>query len=763
MILEDIYLDFAAFADDEQDVVIESDGTFLLVREGRDLTGRLVDTDAGVFVDLDQDRIPYRQFLVRNLGRLDVFASRVLQRKGEVPSFVEGPAFVYHPAVPPAPTNSALEALEEECVTGSPFATRISFITADAGLGKTALLQQMQAKRAQQFLEGRSGFVFWHLDLQGRQLLRLSEALMGDLGDLRMYGLWMPGLIRLMKQRALVLAIDGFDELSAEQGSNTSLGALAGLVAQLDGQGTIVAAARRTFFDTEDYMRRAGVVKRSTTSPCEFTEITVRPWRKNDAIGFLRSYATDQGSALEGASIYEAICSELGGAADHPFLTRPFLLSRAARAIVEYSIPVEQFVRPGESQLDSVAAIVHAFVEREVTEKWKDRQTGEPYLTLEQHMEFLGQVAEEMYQNATDRLPVEVVDTIASILLDTWAIDVEYRQRVIEMVHMHVLLVRPSDGSDGYRCFDHPEFRDYFVAVSLTARLREAITQAAGERLARFLSIAQLSDSTARYVIGMMKLSRADSSRLLLALDQIVSSEYRPTYVQLNVGTLLPFALTDPAGGEQLTFGAKAISSSIAWEHTQLTDVTLRQVTFVNVSLRGADWTRVTLENCLLGDLVVDAESRFEDVTVRHCQIDSVRFESGEDSIREFSPARIKAVLSRIGVDFREEDEPELPLDPQAELASVRAIRTLLSMFHRSTVVRESQIRQRFKAESTWVLQVLLGIAVDHGVIQERVWRGSGQDRIWALTARLDDVLAAEGGSARQDLVDFWIDLRDRG
>ncbi|SMO85452.1 hypothetical protein [Propioniciclava tarda] len=759
MILDDIYLDLSAFADDEQDVVIENDGSFLLVREGRDIAGKLVETESGVFVELGADRIPYRQFLIRTLGRLDVFATRILQRKGEVPSFVEGPAVVFHPAEAPVAVSSALLALEDECATGSPFATRISFITADAGLGKTALLQQMQARRAQQFLEGRSGFIFWHLDLQGRQLLRLSEALMGDLGDLRMYGLWMPGLIRLMKHRALVLAIDGFDELSAEQGSNTSLGALASLVAQLDGQGTIVAAARRTFFDTEDYMRRAGVVKRSTTSPCEFAEITVRPWREREAVEFLGSYATSQGFDTDGRAIYTDILTALGCAADHPFLTRPFLLSRAARAIVEYSIPVEQFIRPGEDQLDSVAAIVHAFVEREVTEKWKNRVTGEPYLSSDQHMELLAQVAEEMYQNATDRLPVEIIDTIASILLEAWAIDAEYRQQVVEMVHMHVLLVHPSDGVDGYRSFDHPEFRDYFVAVALSARLREAMNSGVGERLARFLSISQLSDSTARYVFGMIKPSRAESARLLQVLADIVNREYRPTYVQQNVGTLLPFALSDSTGGDQLAFAAKAISSSISWESTHLTDISLSQVTFVNVSLQGSVWTRVTLEDCQLGDLAVDAHSRFEDVVLKQCQVDSVRFEAAEDSIREFAPARIKAVLSGLGIVFHEDEEPKLPIE---EPASVGAIRSLLSMFRRSTVVRESQIRHRFRSEAAWVLDELVGVAVAHGVIEVRTYRGSGQDRIWALTARLDDVLAAEGGFARQDLVDFWADLRGR-
>lgn len=33
---------------------------------------------------------------------------------------------------------------------------------------------------------------------------------MGDLGDLRVSGLWMPAILRLMRHRTLVLAIDGF-------------------------------------------------------------------------------------------------------------------------------------------------------------------------------------------------------------------------------------------------------------------------------------------------------------------------------------------------------------------------------------------------------------------------------------------------------------------------------------------------------------------------------------------------------------------------
>ena len=107
----------------------------------------------------------------------------------------------------------------------------------------------------------------------------------------------MPGLVRLMRSRALVVAIDGFDELSAEQGSNTSLGALASITAQLDGKGTIVAAARRTFFDADDYLRRAKMVQRSTTSPCEFVEMGLIPWGRRESVDLLDKYALETGGS----------------------------------------------------------------------------------------------------------------------------------------------------------------------------------------------------------------------------------------------------------------------------------------------------------------------------------------------------------------------------------------------------------------------------------------------------------------------------------
>lgn len=70
---------------------------------------------------------------------------------------------------------------------------------------------------------------------------------MYEIGVLRLSGLYYNSIITLIRNGLIVLAIDGFDELAAEIGGEKVLGSLTNLVTELDGQGTIIAASRRTF------------------------------------------------------------------------------------------------------------------------------------------------------------------------------------------------------------------------------------------------------------------------------------------------------------------------------------------------------------------------------------------------------------------------------------------------------------------------------------------------------------------------------------
>lgn len=760
----DEYADeLSAFADDDEAVLLESDGSFVLQRGGEVISGRLHENaDGHVIVQAGGEEIPYRKFLTHRVARLDLLAERLLAKKASDPSFVDGMARLDTATGEPLQGQS-LELLRSQCEDASPWSTRVTFVTADAGHGKTVLLQELQAQQAEAFRAGRSNYLVWHVDLQGRQLVRLSEALMGDLAWLRVPGLWMSAVLRLMRRRAIILAIDGFDELAAEQGNTDALGALSVLVRDLDDRGVVIAASRRTFFDSDDYGSRSGLVSRHMTSSTEFNHLLLLPWSEHERRSFLTSLSERVGSSASPDAIYSELTSELGDDS-HPMLTRPFLFSRVARGVIEDEIPPSEFLRGADDPLHGVAAVVEAFVNREVTHKWKSPDTGEAYLSFDQHMELLSAIAEEMYLSQRDRLSLDVIETHTALLMDEWGIELQRRQQVLMMVRMHVLLPPPPGGDQLFRSFDHHEFRDYFVAVALRDRLRMAAETSEGDDIARLLSIAQMSDSTARYVCAMLEIDDDFAARLASVLISQVRREWMPTYLQMNVGTLLPFVLSGRRFSSPLRLEGGAILSSLVLEGTQLANIELVGMTLLRASTERANWQSIKFIDCDLGELTVDESAHYEDVVFENCKLDGVRLvrsETGEEISREYAPARMARVLSGLDIGLGESYlQPQLDVDV-ADSQTMKVVRRFLRLFHRTTVVSTSEIEGRFRQDHHIVTDVVIPSLEALHLLEEREWRGAGTQRIWGIRCRIDDLLAAEGAIAGSSpMAEFWSQMR---
>ncbi len=755
MELQDLHDDLAAFADDDQDLIIERSGDVLLVRGGKEISFRVVsDGVSNWFVHLNGDVIPYRRFLSHNVAGLDVLAERLATRRTPVAGFIDGPAYLTTVSNDPR-AGRALDLLRTQCDTGPAFAAQVVFLTADAGFGKTAVLREFQARQARQFVEGTASFVLWHVDLQGRQLLRLSEALMGDLGDLRVSGLWMPGIVRLLRHRLLVLAVDGFDELAAEQGSTDALGALALLVQELRDSGTIVAASRRTFFDTDDYVVRAGVLHRSGAFDCEFDELRLSPWTREEVVAYMGRAEFEDHSFADPGATYDAIVAELGENT-HPMATRPFLISQMIRALLLYDLSPSEFLRGvGDDPLKGVGTVVRAFVNREVASKWRQQDTGEPFLTADQHMRLLGDVAEEMFRSQTDRLDLDVVEAITSLLLEEWKTDPARRQQVIEMVKMHVLLTVPPDGNYRMRGFDHPEFRDYFAAQALAVHLARLDSDADRLGLGALLSAAPLTDATARYAAGLVDRTDLRIRTIISGLATLVGEEWRPTHLQSNVGTMIPYLLDQVAFSDRIDVDARVIYSSLVFENTTLTNVTIRNGTFANTSFVGVDWRGVVLNSCDLGDLSVDSTVGDGETAFLDCKIDSVRLlKEGEEEQREFAPDRMTRLLGDLGIAMSVDAEP-VTEPAVADGEARRMVQRLLRVFRRTTSLSDATVDRRFRADASRVLNELIPLMVEYGIVREKPWRGSGHGRIWVLTATLEEILRADG-SQKGKFSEFW-------
>lgn len=750
--------DVEAFADDiGESMVDRASSMVMFVRNGKDIQFKVLKDDSAItHIEFEGERVPYKQFLSRNIANLDLLAERLISKRKGVEAFINSPAKL-DSIDRGNESGKALDLLTNECHNSNGFNSKVVFITADAGHGKTALLREFQFVQAKKYIERKSDFIFWHIDLQGRQLLRLSEALMGDLGELRIPGLWMQSIIRLVKHGKLVIGIDGFDELAAEQGSNDALGALALLLNQMGNNGTLIAASRRTFFNTDDYLKRSKLVQGKVENFCTFNQIHLKDWSKDEAIEYLSHKKVNNPE-----DVYNSACLNLGGQENHPILTRPFLLSQLATALVNYNISTEEFIGGMSNPHDpnkGVNSIIEALVNREVTDKWKSKDTGQPYLNKSQHIQLLSVVAEEMWKSQVEKLSLDYIQTITVLLLEEWQISDKVRQQqIFEMVKMHALLIIPNDGDNNSRSFEHPEFKDYFTAQSLEDLVTDALRVGQANRLGSFLSVAQISDSLALYTFANTKLENKDVSMVLDILSELVKKEWRPTYLQNNVGTLIPYLINNFDLNNKLIFDAKVVFSSLIFENKVLRNFTISNGTFINTSFRGTIFSNIVISNSELNEVVFDYNVNLSTTTILDCTFNGLKiYYNEEDFHLEYVPELIQRSLKSFGAEVI---DSRLPISFPEEIKEHeidKSVYRFLRAMHRTTFISKHSIETRLKSDKREILDTIIPTMVKYGILEERKEKG----QVWMLRASYQDLSLAQNEKGESDIHKFWKEIHE--
>ena len=287
-IFDSIIRDISSFVEYEVDVIPDKKGHIVFEKGGTlyELEVLPQGDDGSIKVKYLEEVMSYRSFLSKHLAHLDQLASKILQKNKDLGEhFVDAKANLIE-ADDTTFSGLGLQLIEKECLEESYIGTKLSFVTADAGHGKSVLLHNFQTQQARKYLEGRSNFLFWHIDVNGRDLVRLNEAIMFELNELRFGGLYYSSILTLIRHKLIILGIDGFDELLAEMGGEMALSSITHLLEQMEGRGVIVAASRRTFFNSQDYAKRVGLLKSQT---CEFNELP-RRFGKSMGIDLLIAY-----------------------------------------------------------------------------------------------------------------------------------------------------------------------------------------------------------------------------------------------------------------------------------------------------------------------------------------------------------------------------------------------------------------------------------------------------------------------------------------
>lgn len=689
-ILNQYIQEILSFSDDENQAIIESNKV-TFERLGQSIYIEIIDKDDRVFIKYNEDLIPYRTFLAKILGRLDLMAEKIVRKyedEGEK-IYVDADAICYHGTA--KDMGEAKQMLKDICSESNQYATKICFVTADAGHGKTVLLRQYQYDNAKDYLQSRSNYIFWHIDLHGRDLVRLNEAMMYEVGSLRMGGLYYNSILTLIRNGLLVLAIDGFDELAAEIGGEKVLGSLANIVDELDGQGILIAASRRTFFNTQDYFKRTRLLRGTVDSSCEFDELKLNNWGEKQCVQYLSYFYNNKIAKDE----FYSMSQILGEDNSHPILERPFLFVKLVLYAYENkpSTKPSEFLKQGGGQYDSVNAVINAFIKREV-QKWTcyDNESGKPYLKFEQHVELLMEIANEMWTSQKNYISVETVQYLATILIDSWNIQPDLRAQIIRMVESHAFLVVAENG-DNYRRFDHDEFKDYFLACKLNTIFTKNDNASLSQKLRNFLSKSQIQESVARYLYHMLDKNKVYD--YVDALVSLVTKEWRPSYIQSNVGVLIPYLLNDKEE-KKVEISCKITFSSIIFENKSLKNICFRDCNFINVSFKNTSFEHISFYNCTFSDIRFkeSAHNIFTDVVIdESCSIGMVTKINDEDEYdSEYSPESINVFLQKYHI-LRNKLQENKHNITYKRTESCKTIRRFLNKFVKSTNQYEENLR----------------------------------------------------------------------
>lgn len=763
MTKDEIKKDFLAFADDDSDVLFDPNGDIIFHKNGTEHICKVFMNSEGFWkVEFQEEEFSYRTFIAKHLARLDLFARKILEKRKGIEDFVDSPAILK--TVHKETQGSALELLKMECDNFLQFGSKINFITADAGHGKSALLKQFQHIQAERYTKGESNYIFWHVDLQGRDLVRLGEAIMYDLGELRLPGLYYPSILNLIQKRFIILAIDGFDELAAEIGGIKAVSSLSNFVNEMQGQGTLIAASRRTFFDTHDYLKRTSMLKNTIPFEINFNELKLKDWTKDEVVKYFDNNAYDNPE-----NFYESILSEVHEE-NHPVLTRPFLLAKLQAAIGGDINQIPIFFSKENKQNESVSYIVESFTRREV-DKWKgvDSQTGKPYLTFEQHICLLSTIAKEMWDSKKEFITSEEIELFTVMHLDEWQIEEDLKKVIVRIVGSHAFLIPVNESKMNARKFDHEEFKNYFLARALAELINNCLKKDNFSELKRFLYIDQLPDSVAMYCFNYVNDLNSNVQKIIDAFKKIINEEWKPTYLQLNIGTLFPFMIDKIEFENPICFDAKVNYSSLVFENKKLKNVTFENGTFINISLRDTIMDNVHFKHCEFSEIKIEQKSRlnFRDVTFENFKVNSiVLLEEGEVSEVAYSPKRIIELLLNSGISIIDGKEVE---DIKGSINSVSEFKKILCKFllkfNKMTIQYEINIiNERYLGNNTdMIIDQIIPICEKYQIIESMETKQTRQSntRAWHLIVDLEELFQFDGVIVENNLSNFWQEVNN--
>jgi hypothetical protein len=728
-------------------------GNLLVQINDRALTARVRVQNGEVYVEDDSsESMPATEWIILRVARLLLLADRILQFIPQTDHFVRPEAAIFdnlddeHPRENEHATD-ALETSINLLARRFAYTSSVVYLTSDAGEGKTTLIQEMARHQANAYKNRTTDWLLVPIELGGRPFIRFDDMIAGYLTNrLRFPLFYYDAFIELVKLGVIVPAFDGFEETLVVNASGDAYSAIGSLMASLEQQGTVLISARKAFFEYQELKLQARLYDSIGKNSVGFSRIQLCRWKRPQFLYYARSrgYADPEG-------LFQAVSSALHSD-EHALLTRAVLANRLLTVAASARDLAGLLRNIGSSADQYFPVFVDAIIEREVNEKWLDSagEAAQPLLSVQEHRDLLGMIAQEMWIQSTDALKADILELIANLFCEAHKKTSAVTQQIQQRIKQHALLV-PSDGVRNQFGFDHEEFRHYFLGLTIAQLLLGADPHRNSDLaslLRRRALPSQVLDSISCEYKNVVP---TKASLTIEVLRQLSKFDAPTSYLHENCAQLVLRLLSNREIGAQtleiLTFGPESLQT------VSFTNITFKRCAFHSTGISSSAFLRCRFVECRFDRLNLNSqpapvvsETVFED-----CEFGSIVPVGKESAV--FNPEAFPLALRKIGFGVQSStllittSEPSEYSEDEDFALIVKLLRCLNTRTHISDVF----VKTKFGKQSGPIIDEVLPKLVANGVLYEDTYRGGGRQHIFKLVIgmqRLHELLERSQGSS---------------
>lgn len=717
--------------------------------------------DGEVYVTDDEaaEYVPSSRWIINNLAKLDLLAQRIIDMIEEPKPFIN-PTVSIDRGDEKSFMHNALDAIKNYVDNSGVFQSNILYLVSNAGEGKSTVLSKLAIDQAQRFKKKESNWLLLPIPLGGRPFMRFDDITIGVLQNrYRFQYLYYNSFIELVKRKLIVPAFDGFEEMFVETSSSEAFSAMGSLVNSLDSLGTMIIAARKAYFDFEDFRIKSQIASNLHDVKFEFDKFDIQKWTKEQFLTFANNYGIENPEPL-----YQKILNALDNDDANPILTRPVFVKKLLDLCMDENVQMDLISKIHNANTNVINTFVESILQRESQEKWVDRSgvkdVGIALLSIDEHFRILSDIALHMWESQKESIDFESLMFVADYFCEVNNKKGNQTNQIKTYLPSHAMLQRGSvssqESKDQYT-FEHESFRMFFLGYSLYQLIMEY------QKTSSYLDIRNVfrrrifPSDVIHSVVKFIASKEIDKKILIVdSLVKLCQKDEKTSYTQENCMNIIIRLLN----GEDYK---GSILSNLIVPRNSLRSRNLKGITFKNCHFMPTPVRNGKFENCNFNVCSFESLSFYIEDDERppawtNCEFINCSFYSVENELQMeiFNPAEINRYLSQRGlIKTIEIQDDEIIGEMDTELVCVKKI---LRYFMRSSHIGESVLRKKLGSDAQMFISSVLPKLVREDVFEKIQNQGSDNQSRYKLKITLEEIsnkLNASKGSYEAFLASF--------